>query len=298
MPRHDARQPRRFVFPLLMEEDWARRVGSATDRLMSRQEILFLWRQGTAAGLRGARSEILDRFVSKLAPSLPSVARSVDQWHAAQFRRALAAAQIDIRSEAQVKAAVEAKKDDEALRRADARPIATTTRGTFALPEERVRVSMPDVGFVLERWRKGGTEEILGWGREALARIEDRLEEAWTKGWTEEQTAIAIEEATGASRSQSEARARMQIGALYSELVRERQRKIGVSAYTWVTQRDSRVRPTHRELDGKRFEWGHDPAIGPPGTEPNCRCIAEPDFDDLRERQLRINRQRRAPRRR
>lgn len=46
--------------------------------------------------------------------------------------------------------------------------------------------------------------------------------------------------------------------------------------YRWRTQRDERVRATHAANEGKIFAWARPPAAGHPGTEPGCRCHAEP----------------------
>ncbi|MGC6511155.1 MAG: phage minor head protein [Parvibaculales bacterium] len=46
--------------------------------------------------------------------------------------------------------------------------------------------------------------------------------------------------------------------------------------YIWRTRRDSRVRPSHAENDGKVFAWNNPPPTGHPGEDYGCRCIAEP----------------------
>ncbi|MFM2044590.1 MAG: hypothetical protein RLY86_3166 [Pseudomonadota bacterium] len=46
--------------------------------------------------------------------------------------------------------------------------------------------------------------------------------------------------------------------------------------YIWRTLQDDKVRPSHAERDGRSFAWREPPPGGHPGTEPNCRCWAEP----------------------
>lgn len=46
--------------------------------------------------------------------------------------------------------------------------------------------------------------------------------------------------------------------------------------YVWRTRHDPKVRPTHRENEGRIFSWDHPPETGNPGEEPNCRCEAIP----------------------
>ncbi|MFD0986045.1 phage minor head protein [Methyloligella solikamskensis] len=46
--------------------------------------------------------------------------------------------------------------------------------------------------------------------------------------------------------------------------------------YIWRTQRDGKVRPSHRENAGKIFAWDDPPPTGHPGEDYGCRCWAEP----------------------
>ncbi|MEG6507839.1 phage minor head protein [Methyloligella sp. 2.7D] len=46
--------------------------------------------------------------------------------------------------------------------------------------------------------------------------------------------------------------------------------------YIWRTRRDDRVRPSHRENEGKVFAWDDPPPTGHPGEAYGCRCWAEP----------------------
>jgi SPP1 gp7 family putative phage head morphogenesis protein len=71
--------------------------------------------------------------------------------------------------------------------------------------------------------------------------------------------------------------ARDQIAKLNSDLNRERHTQAGVTSYTWMTAADERVRPLHRSLDGKVYEYGKPTGAEqglPPGQPINCRCVA------------------------
>ena len=46
--------------------------------------------------------------------------------------------------------------------------------------------------------------------------------------------------------------------------------------YVWRTERDARVRRSHRMNDGRVFSWDDEPATGHPGEDYNCRCEAVP----------------------
>ncbi len=53
--------------------------------------------------------------------------------------------------------------------------------------------------------------------------------------------------------------------------------------YIWRTQRDGKVRDSHRKNEGKVFSWDDPPATGHPGEDYGCRCIAEPYEDERKE---------------
>ena len=70
-----------------------------------------------------------------------------------------------------------------------------------------------------------------------------------------------------------------QVGKLNSRLVQLEQMNQGVDSYIWVTMGDSRVRPAHREREGKRFYWDSPPSGGHPGWAIRCRCTSLGCYD-------------------
>lgn len=69
--------------------------------------------------------------------------------------------------------------------------------------------------------------------------------------------------------------ARDQTQRLFNTLNRERQVRVGIKRYVWITSKDERVRATHRAKDGKKYEWVDPPKdTGHPGHDYNCRCTA------------------------
>lgn len=68
---------------------------------------------------------------------------------------------------------------------------------------------------------------------------------------------------------------RDQTNKMIGNLTQIRQTELGVTEYEWSTSADSRVRASHAEKDGKRFEWGNPPPdTGHPGHDIQCRCVA------------------------
>lgn len=71
--------------------------------------------------------------------------------------------------------------------------------------------------------------------------------------------------------------ARDQTAKLNSTLNQQRQQNLGVTQYIWRTSGDGRVRETHKDNNGKVFNWDKPPKdTGHPGHDINCRCVAEP----------------------
>lgn len=75
--------------------------------------------------------------------------------------------------------------------------------------------------------------------------------------------------------------ARDQVSKLNGDLTRIRQTEAGIKKYTWHDSGDRRVRDSHRARDGNDYSWT-DPEHGGghPGMEIQCRCTAEPVFDE------------------
>lgn len=76
--------------------------------------------------------------------------------------------------------------------------------------------------------------------------------------------------------------ARTETGKASTAITRARAQFAGLDQYIWRTAGDRDVRPAHRRLDGRVFQWNEPPVAEErgdrhhPGEFPNCRCYAEP----------------------
>jgi SPP1 gp7 family putative phage head morphogenesis protein len=100
-------------------------------------------------------------------------------------------------------------------------------------------------------------------------------------GMRSETLADAIAERADVSESRAELIARDQTLTLNGQITKERQTAAGVNSYVWSTSLDDRVRPEHAELEGQTFDWDNPPAVGHPGEDILCRCVAIPVVDEL-----------------
>lgn len=117
---------------------------------------------------------------------------------------------------------------------------------------------------------------------EAARRVQELALEA-VSGQKPRQTIIEEIMRSGAvALSRADLIARTEVGRANAALTQVRAEKVGSPGYYWRTSHDDLVRPIHRRLDGKFFEWDNPPVAlntgqrGHPGETPNCRCWADP----------------------
>lgn len=115
----------------------------------------------------------------------------------------------------------------------------------------------------------------------------DQVEKIVTAGVSDgdraEDIAQEISDRFGVAESRAELIANDQIGKFFGDLQQARQEAVGVEEYIWRTMRDERVRDDHQEREGEKFRWDDPPEDGAPGEAVNCRCFAEPVFDQILE---------------
>jgi len=112
--------------------------------------------------------------------------------------------------------------------------------------------------------------------------VEKTIARGLRDGLRHEAIAKLIEERHKVAKSSAKLIARDQVGKFYGEVAGERQKAMGIERYIWRTVHDNRVRDEHAELDGQTFAWSDPPSEGHPGFAINCRCFAEPIFEDFK----------------
>lgn len=139
----------------------------------------------------------------------------------------------------------------------------------------------PWLAPVLEAWRASNVALIRGLGPENSAAVDDLVRRAWEEGQTTEWLQRQLQRRIGITGRRAEVIARDQIGKLNGQLTMVRQSSYGISHYRWMTSMDERVRQLHAERHEVRFSWDDPPSDGHPGMPILCRCVAEPDIDDV-----------------
>lgn len=93
--------------------------------------------------------------------------------------------------------------------------------------------------------------------------------------------ATELEGRFGIAENRAKLIARDQVGKAYGQINAARQRELGVERFIWRTVSDDRVRDEHDERDGETYDYSDPPAGELPGEPINCRCYAEPVFEDI-----------------
>jgi len=111
-------------------------------------------------------------------------------------------------------------------------------------------------------------------------KIENIVLDGVNNGSSHKQIRQQLEDQIDMSRSRAEFVAVDQTGSLFGQMTAQRHQNMGVNRFRWRTSKDERVRDTHKVLEDKIFSYDDPPAVGLPGEDFHCRCIALPIFDD------------------
>lgn len=145
------------------------------------------------------------------------------------------------------------------------------TQNTFGIPLYQDEPWLQDQ---LKLFASQNAQLITKMVDEELERVSGIIERGLASGTRIEEIQKELKATFGISDRKARLIARDQTAKLNANLTELRQKEIGVEEYVWATSLDERVRPTHRENEGKTFSWSKPPKTGHPGFEINCRCQA------------------------
>lgn len=115
-------------------------------------------------------------------------------------------------------------------------------------------------------------------------RLEEIIQRAVHGGDRWEDVQAQLRELDGVDARRAEVIARDQTNKYNAIMTQERSKSLGITHYIWRTVGDESVRPEHEDRNGKRFAYDDPPSDGAPGVPVQCRCYADPDFDDALKR--------------
>lgn len=140
---------------------------------------------------------------------------------------------------------------------------------------------------MMDKFVKRNVERITSLGNDSLDDLERLVVDAVKSGRRADAVAKDIEERYGVTERKARLIARNEIGTLNAQVTAARQKELGVTRFTWRTVSDERVREKHAAVDGQVFYYDDPPPVGVyddpvlPGEDINCRCYAEPVFEDI-----------------
>lgn len=134
---------------------------------------------------------------------------------------------------------------------------------------------------MLKSWTRENISLIKGVNDEQIKKIERLLSSGGRQGLGPGVLRTEIKKIMDSSVSRATLIARDQSLKLNGQIDRVKQTGAGVDSYIWRTSRDERVRPKHQSREGNRYRWDDPPEGGHPGQAINCRCSAEPNFEEI-----------------
>lgn len=113
-------------------------------------------------------------------------------------------------------------------------------------------------------------------------RVESIVLQGVKNGQSIREMATSISDAGRVSYNRAKFIARDQTGSITGQLTAKRHQAAGANRFRWSTSDDERVRPEHAYFDGKVYTYAKGAGARglKPGQDYNCRCTAEPIFDD------------------
>lgn len=137
----------------------------------------------------------------------------------------------------------------------------------------------------LDRWVDENVSLIKTIPADTLGDMRTVVKEGFVNGKSATYIMKEIQHKYDVGKTHARLLARDQIGKLNASITEAQQRDAGIEEYIWDTCGDSRVRKSHRALDGKRCRWDDPPVVDfktgrrcHPGQDYECRCRAKPIF--------------------
>lgn len=139
---------------------------------------------------------------------------------------------------------------------------------------------------LMQKWVDENVDLVKTIPKDTLDSMREIVLSGYSAGETTTSIVKKLQRRYSIDRRHAQLLARDQIAKLNSQIAQRQQRDAGVTEYTWSTSGDSRVRPSHASLNGKRFRWDDPPIVDAktgrrahPGEDYQCRCVALAVFD-------------------
>lgn len=136
----------------------------------------------------------------------------------------------------------------------------------------------------LEKWVDENVSLIKTIPADSLCDMKTIIKQGFMNGKTTTTIMKEIQSRYNVGKTHARLIARDQIGKLNAAVTKAQQQDAGIEEYIWCTAGDSRVRNSHKDLNGHKFRWDDPPVVDKkgrrchPGEDYQCRCRAKPVF--------------------
>lgn len=145
-----------------------------------------------------------------------------------------------------------------------------------------LRKSEPGLDAMISEWRSANVARITSLGEFEKHELSGILADSYGRPVAEIRQ--RIRERFDVTRSKADLLARDQVLTLNAQIGQARAVAAGITEFYWTASGDERVRESHAEIDGERFEYADPPEVDDeivlPGEPINCRCVACPILPD------------------
>lgn len=137
----------------------------------------------------------------------------------------------------------------------------------------------------IDRWVDENVFMIKTIPADTLGRMRTIVKDGFVNGGSATNIMKEIQHEYNVGKTHARLLARDQIGKLNASIAEAQQRDAGIEEYIWCDCGDSKVRDSHRALNGKRCRWDNPPIVDlktgrrcHPGQDFQCRCRSKPVF--------------------
>lgn len=144
----------------------------------------------------------------------------------------------------------------------------------------------PNFQRVVKKWSRETADRFKGTVESQRDKIAALLEEGHTMRWETLAKEIA-RQVEGVTASRAEYVARDSLLTLFSNVVADQAKAVGIERAEWVASGDERTRDSHQDMDGVIFDLNDPPIVDGeavlPGEPDNCRCTMLMQLPELED---------------
>ena len=135
---------------------------------------------------------------------------------------------------------------------------------------------------------------VKKWSQDEIKQMRGIVQTNAEEGFRFDTLIDKIQDRYSVSKSKAKFLARQETGLFMSEYRQQKFERAGIKRYVWVTAGDNRVRPDHKILDGRVWEYDNPPVVDTatgrrdnPGKDFQCRCVDRPLLETEETEKLR-----------